>query len=73
MADTDTAISKKSVERKRHFQVVNVLKESVGATTIIKQILDLGISFTVGELLASAPAVEKQLTKVIFKDKAIQF
>ena len=27
----------------------------------------------VGELLASTPAVEKQLTKAISEDKAIQF
>ena len=31
------------------------------------------MNLTVGELLASAPAVEKQLTKVITKDEAMQF
>lgn len=45
----------------------------MGATTITKQILDLGIRFTVGKLLAFALRVEKQLTKVISEDKAIQF
>lgn len=73
MPEADIAISNKSVERKRYPQVVNVLKESARATTIIKQILDFGISFIVGELLASVPAVEKQLTKAISKDEAIQF
>lgn len=38
---------------------------------ITKRILDLGVSLTVGELLASAPAVEKQLTKAITTDEAI--
>ncbi len=28
---------------------------------------------TIGELLASAPAVEKQFTKAIFEDEAVQF
>lgn len=36
-------------------------------------IIDLGISFIVGKLLASIPAVEKQLIKTIFEDKVIQF
>lgn len=40
---------------------------------ITKRILDLGVSLTVGELLVSAPAVEKQLTKAITTDEAIQF
>lgn len=53
--------------------MVNVLKESVRATTITKRILDLGVSLTVGELLASAPAVEKQLSKAISEDEAVQF
>lgn len=52
---------------------MNVLKESVGAGTITKRILDLGISLTVGKLLVSAPAVKKQLTKAISEDKAVQF
>ena len=38
---------------------------------ITKRILDLGVNLTVGKLLASAPAVEKQLTKAITKDKAV--
>ncbi len=73
MLDADTATVKKSGERKKHPQVVNVLKESVGATTITKRILDLGVNVTVGELLTSALTVEKQLTKVISEDEAVQF
>ena len=46
-----------------------VLKEPVGATKITKRILGLGVSLTVGELLASAPGVEKQLTKALFEDE----
>ena len=49
------------------------MKEPVGATTITKRILDLGVSLTFSELLAFAPAVEKQFTKAIFEDEAIQF
>ncbi len=73
MLDADTTTAKKSIERKKHPRVVNVLKESVGATTITKLILDLGVNLTVGKLLASVPAVEKQLTKAIFEDEAVQF
>ena len=73
MSDADMATTKKSVERKRYPRVVNVLKEFVGATTITKRILDLRVSLTVGELLASTPAVEKQLTKALSEDEAVQF
>lgn len=50
-----------------------MLKKSVRAMNIIKRILDLGVNLTVGEFLALVPAIEKQLIKVITKDKAIQF
>ncbi len=73
MLDAGTATAKKSVERMKHPFVANVLKESVGATNIIKCILDLGVNFIVDELLASASAVEKQLTRVISKNEAVQF
>ncbi len=73
MPDAEASEPKKVVERKKHPRVVNMLKESVSATTITKRILDLGVNLTVGELLASAPAVEKQLTKAIIEDEAIQF
>lgn len=72
MTDPEPMI-KKNAERKRHPRVVGVLKESVGATMITKRILVLGVNLTVGELLASAPAVEKQLTKAITEDDAVQF
>ncbi|MCJ1349183.1 hypothetical protein MMC31_007419 [Peltigera leucophlebia] len=72
MLDVDP-VTKKSLERKKQPRVVHVLKESVGATTITKRIIALGVSLTVGELLASAPAVEKQLTKAISEDEAVQF
>ena len=73
MPNANMVTTKKSVEKKRYPRVINVLKESVRATTITKRILDLGVSFTVGKLLVSALAVEKQLTKAISEDKAVQF
>ncbi len=73
MLDANTATAKKSVERKKHPRVVNVLKELVGATNITKCILNLGVNFTVSKLLASASAVEKKLTKAISEDEVVQF
>lgn len=35
--------------------------------------MDLEVILTIGELLISAPAIEKQPTKAITKDKSIQF
>lgn len=49
------------------------MKELVRASTITKHILDIGVTFIVVKLLVSAAGVKKQLTKAIFKDKAIQF
>lgn len=63
--------AKKNIEHKKHLRVVGVLKESVGTTKITKRILYLGVNLTINELLPLAPIVEKQLTKVISKDKAI--
>lgn len=37
------------------------------------QILDLEVSFTVGKLLVSPPAVKKKFIKAISGDEAIQF
>ncbi len=45
----------------------------MGATTITKRILDLEVNLTVGKLLVSALSFEKQLTKAISEDGAIQF
>ncbi len=73
MLNASTATAEKSIERKKHPWVVNVLKESVGTTIITKRILDLGVNLTVGELLTSAPAVKKQLTKAISENEAVQF
>lgn len=73
MPDVKASEPRKTVERKKHPQVVNALKESVDATMITKCILDLGVNLTVSKLLASTPAVEKQLIKAITEDKAIQF
>ena len=41
--------------------------------TITKHTLNLGVNLTVGKLLASAPAVKKQLIKAITEDEAVQF
>ena len=73
MLDSDTTTAKKSAEKKKHPRIVNVLKKSVGVFTITKRILDLRVNLTVGELLASAPAVEEQLTKIIFENEVFQF
>ena len=66
-------LPRKNAERKKNIRVVNVLKESGGSTTITKRILDLGVNFTIGELLASAPAVENKLTTAISEDEAVEF
>lgn len=47
------------------------MNESVRVNTITKRIIDLGVNLIVDELLALAPAIEKQLTKAI--SKAVQF
>lgn len=72
MTDSEL-VGKKNIELKKHPRVVGVLKKSVGATIITKRILDLGINLTIGELLAFALAVEKQLTKAIIEDEEVQF
>lgn len=71
MPNTETGELKKTIEKKKHLRIVNILKESVGATTITKRILDLRLNLTIDELLASAPAVKKQLTNAIIKNKAM--
>lgn len=73
MPDAETGKLKKTIKRKKHPRVVNILKESVGVTTITKRILDLEINLIVGKLLASAPAIKKQLIKAITEDEAGQF
>lgn len=49
MLNVEGSAAKKNIERKKQPRVVHVLKESVGATTITKCILDLGVNLTVGE------------------------
>lgn len=71
MPDMEISKLKKTIERNKHLQIVNVLKESIETITITKHILDLGVNLTIGKSLASAPAIEKQLIKAIIKDKAV--
>lgn len=73
MSDTKAGEPKKRLERKKHLQIVNMLKKSIGVTTITKGILDLEINLTVKELLASALTIKRQLTMAITEDKAVQF
>ena len=73
MQDADTTMGKKIIERKKYSQFVNVLKKFVGVITITKRSLDLGVSLIIGELLVSAPTVEKQPTKAISEDENVQF
>lgn len=53
--------------------MVNVLKKSMSAIKITKHILGLNINPKVRKLLALAFAIKKQLIRVIFENKAIQF
>lgn len=71
MPDIETGKLKKTIERKKHLQIINVLKKSVKTTTIIKRILNLEVNLTIGKLLFSALTIENQLTKAITEDKAI--
>lgn len=73
MLDAEAGEPKKIVERKKHPQVINILKKSIRAITITKHILNLEINLTIGELLASAPAVEKQLTKLLLRTRLCNF
>ena len=59
MPDAEAGKPQKMVEKKKYLRVINVLKKSVGTTTITKRILDLDVNLTVDELLASAPGIEK--------------
>lgn len=59
MPNTDIAATKKSVEKKSHLRVANILKKFKGATTITEQILDLRKCLIVGKLLAFVLVVEK--------------
>lgn len=52
-------VTKKSTKYKMYARVVKVLKGSVKATTIIKQILNLGINPIMENFLVLASIVEK--------------
>lgn len=58
MPDIKESQVKKNIEKKQPC-IVNVLKEFVEATIIIKCIFNFGINFTISKLLASEPTVEK--------------
>lgn len=72
MPDVEVGERKKKL-KKKHLQIFNILKESVGATTITKHILDKRVNLTIGKLRASALVVEKQPIKAITEDEAVQF
>lgn len=59
MPDAESTLIKKTVENKKHPQVVNVLKECMGTTTITNRILDSDVNLTFGKLPASAPAIDQ--------------
>lgn len=73
MLDMEIYKLKKTIEKKKHSWVINLLKESIEATAITKLILNLGINLTIGKLLALALAIKKQLLKAVTENKAIQF
>lgn len=58
MPNAEVIATKKIIERKKHCCIVNILKEFVGATIIIKHILDLDVNLMVDKLLTLAPAIE---------------
>lgn len=72
MLDINLAITKKFL-KKKHFQVVNISKKFLEATTIIKYILNLGIYFIINLLLAFVLVAENQLIRKIFKNDISQF
>lgn len=69
--DADMVMAKKIVKKKKHCQVVNVLKESVGASTIIRHIMDLEVNLIIGKLLASAPTIKNSSQKIFLKTKLL--
>lgn len=71
--NTKATEPKKLVEKKNHLQIIIILKKVVDTTTIMKRILDLEVNLTFGRLFASTQVVEKQLTKIISDNKAVQF
>lgn len=50
---------KKSMEKRKHLRIINILKKFIIVTTITKPILDLKMNLTIDELLTSAPVIKK--------------
>lgn len=73
MPNTKAVEQKKAIKKKRHSEVINVLKQYVDATTHTKRILDLRMNLIVYDLLTLALLIEKQLRIAITEDKNIQF
>lgn len=59
------------IERKKHLQVVTMLKEFVYTTTCTKSILYLRLNLAIGKFLIWVPTVKKHPTRAITKGKAI--
>lgn len=67
MLDAEVSKTKKIIQRKKHPQVINMLKQSVGAITITKRIIDLEINLTISMTQILAPAIKKQLIKIFLR------
>lgn len=63
----------KTIKKKKHLSIINVLKKFVKAIIIINYILNLKINLTVNKLLASALIFKKQFIRAITKNKTMQF
>lgn len=51
MLDAEVIITKKTVKRKKHPCIVNILKESIEATTITKHILNFGVNLIINKII----------------------
>lgn len=51
MPNAKIIATKKTVKKKKHPCVINILKESVKATTITKHILDLGVNLMLNKVV----------------------
>lgn len=71
ISDVETSKPKRVVKRKKYPWVINILKEYIDATTIIKRILDRHVNLAISVLLVLATTAEKQHTKAITEDKAV--
>lgn len=60
-----TSKSKKTIKKKKHLRIINILKEFISVITINKHILNLRINLIIDKLLLLALVVKKQLTKAI--------